>query len=205
MQISITLPLGNERSPAYVAQALSAIRHANSKRLQLCLILGSRAKTTGLFLRFPPYLRHIVEGQIADAYPDAKITRLPETAFDASKDSVTCVGELRLRPDIFPLKERREFEDILKRTVVDPITGLLSAVKPATNSQSRSRIEITLRPAGRVRCRIAERITKRLIRRFFAGHSFVAIVVARALTSHNFLVRMVAHIISVLLSSRKEK
>ena len=185
-----------------MAQALAAIHHANPKRLPFSLTLGSNGETSGLFLRYQPDFKHIVEDQIADAYPDAKLQRLRDSDFNPPEGSKTFVGELRLRPDIFPLKKPQEFEDRLKWAVVDPITGLLSAVKPAKNLKIASCIEIELRPAGRIRCRIAERIAKRLVSLFFSRHPFLTIVFARVLTSHHVLFRFVAHVASWLLAKR---
>jgi hypothetical protein len=52
----------------------------------------------------PPELRGIVKGQIYAQYPDCKIEPLSDEALKPAAGKTTWTIELRLRPDLFPIK-----------------------------------------------------------------------------------------------------
>ncbi|MCH8147525.1 MAG: hypothetical protein IH987_05950, partial [Planctomycetes bacterium] len=192
MLFQISTPLGNERSPAFMDQVLTVIHQANARRLPISLNYWCAPHTVTLLVRYPPELKAIVEGQLANAYPECKVSRLPEDALDPPKGFATYRAYLSFRPEIFLLRDYSQFEDKLKRTVVDPITGLLSTLTPEKRNPLYPRIEITLRPASRFRCRMAECIVRRITHPFFVAHPFLAILYARAVTSRSVLIRCLA-------------
>ena len=77
VRIGLSVPLGNDRGPLYLEQALAAIHQANPQRLPLTLELGRDGGRVGLSCRLPPELRSVVEGQLFAQYPDGAIEPLP--------------------------------------------------------------------------------------------------------------------------------
>ena len=71
----------------------------------------------------PPPRSRVLEGQLAAAYPDATVTRLPAEAFAPASDSVNWSAELRLVPNLFPIYRHPQFDDLLNRNSVDPLAG----------------------------------------------------------------------------------
>jgi hypothetical protein len=180
-------------------KALAAIHHANPRRLPVSLEFGSHQGAVGLYVRYPPDLKAVVEGQLANGYPDCKLQRLDDSALDSPNACHAFIADLRLRPEVFSLRGYARFEDILKRKVVDPLTGLLATLTRGKNSSLHPRITIELRPARRLRCRLAERTVRRLKTPFFASHPFLAQVYARAVTHHRWLVRQFTRLLVLLL------
>ena len=111
--VAVTIPPTNERGPQYMDQALAAIQQGNPDQLAVGFELAWHAGTVTLYCRFPPELRAIVEGQLYAQYPDCKIERLSDDALDADAGESTWTVELRVQPDIFPIKRYTQFEDAL--------------------------------------------------------------------------------------------
>jgi hypothetical protein len=148
----------------------SALHQGNPGRLPCQLEYGCHDQAVGLFWRFPPTLRTIIEGQMAAAYPHATIDRLPDDALEPATGIQTWSVELRLVPDLFPMRRGSEFEDALNRNMVDPLAGILNVLTPDKRERFQSRITLSLRPANAWRCRQVKKSVKRLDRPFFRAH-----------------------------------
>jgi Helicase HerA, central domain len=172
--LALRLPAGNERGPLYMDQALAAIHQANPGRLPMTFVLGRQAGAVTLCCAAPDELAAVVQAQLYAAYPECAIEWLPGTAFQVQAGQHSWVCELRLVPDLFPLKRYPQFEDTLNRQTADPLTSLLTALARQKGERCHSRIEITVRPArGKFRDR-AQHCLRRLASPFFRTHPRLA-------------------------------
>ena len=127
MLLSVSVPSGHERGPQYAEQVLAALHGMLTARCPVSFEFGVHEATAGLFVRVPDDLGPMVAHHLANAYPDATIKRLPGDTLDPRSGDGIAACELRLTPDILPLKTYRHFEHPLSRTLADPVAGILSA------------------------------------------------------------------------------
>src|SRR5437660_67834 len=99
----------NSRGPLYMEQALAAIHQGNPQRLPLTLLFGRHGDTVTLFCRCPDAVSAIIQGQLYAQYPDCKVERLPEETLDPAADTESVSAELRLEPEILPLRRYVQF------------------------------------------------------------------------------------------------
>lgn len=147
----LKVPASNERGPRYAEQALAAIHQANPNRQPLTLLIADHDQQAGVYIRHPPDLKAVIEGQLAAQYPHAKQERLPDAVFETPDGYRTWTAELHLSPDIFPLRRYTQFEDLIERSTSDPLAGLLTAIAPTKQDSLHCRIELHVRPASRWR------------------------------------------------------
>jgi Type IV secretion-system coupling protein DNA-binding domain len=200
MLVSISVPAGSTRGPLYMDQAPAAIHQGNSARLPISLVLGEHHGAIGLFCRFPPELRAIVEDQLYAQYPDCRLLRLPDDALNEPAAGWT--ADLHLRGDLFPIRNYPEFDDRLNRVTADPIGALLSTLASEKRGQLRARIEIDVRPAAPRRLAYAERLLRRLDTPFFAVHPKVAAFYADLALSGSRWRRLFTHFFGSLAAQR---
>ncbi len=203
MLLRLASTLSDSRGPQYTEQALSAIHQANPSRRPLTLIFATRNSTTTLFCRVPTTLAHIVPRQLAVAYPDCRIDRLPEHALNHPPGHTVWWSQLRLRPDLYAIRRYSQFEDQLNRNVADPLAALLSAIGSPNKSPLRTTIEITVHPASRSRYWQArwalDRLASPLLRSSFIATHFYA----RAVTSRLAPLRWFALGLGLLVPNAK--
>ena len=180
-------------------QVLAAIHQANPNRLSLTLGFGCRGKTVALFARLPPELSAIATGQLAAHYPDCAIDVAADDAIPV--DNPVWSAELRLRPDVFPIRRYVQFEDALNRNTSDPLTGIFAALVPGKQFALPARIEMIVRPAARRRVKYARRVLRRLAKPFFRSHPTLARAYAVAATGRFLPARLSATALSVLAHS----
>src|SRR5437763_148096 len=128
MLLALRVPPSNERGPLYMDQALATIHQANPSRLPLALTLTRHGDAVTLTCRVPDDLGAIVESQLYAAYPDAHLEALPDDALLARPEHRVWTTELRLVPDLYPIKRYAQFEDPLNRVSADPLTALLTTL-----------------------------------------------------------------------------
>lgn len=181
--IALRVPGGNDRGPLYTDQALAAIHQGNPDRRALSLEFGSYDGSVSLFSRVPPELRSAVETQLYALYPDCRLERLSEHSLDPPTGHRPFIAELRLRPDLFPIRRYSQFEDALNRVTADPVTGILHALGGAKNAPLSARVTIAVRPASGKRCDRSLRVLRSLAHPFFRTHPRLAQRFALAATS----------------------
>src|SRR5207245_2604420 len=98
----------------------------NPRRLPITLGIEPIAGAVGLTCRVPPELRHLVESNLYAQFPDASFVPVTEPA---NADLRTWTVELTLSPMLFPIRRHSQFEDALTRQLVDPLSGLIAAVR----------------------------------------------------------------------------
>ena len=192
MLIALSSPADSDRGPRYAEQALAAIHQANPKRLPLVLEYGYHAGQVGLLCRFPPSFNATVSGQLSAAYPDCRLQRLPDNALDPPQGHHGWALELRLRPDVFPIRPSSDYDDLLLRVTADPLTAILATLAPGRHDAITAKAEMLIAPARPSRRRHAHRILDRLGRPFFRRHPHFASAYASLATSRSFLARLAA-------------
>lgn len=180
MLVAVRSTLDNQRSPRYAEQAFAAIHQGNSKRLPIVLEYGRPSDAVGLYCRFPRSLRSTVVGQLAAAYAECKLEPTPDDALDMPAGYHVWTAELRLRPDVFPIRRHWEFQDILKRNVTDPLTGILAALGPGHRDLARARVELHITPTPSWQRRYGRRVVRHLASPFFLRHPLLSEMYAYA-------------------------
>ena len=198
MLIALSVPADNDRGPQYMEQALAAIHQANADRLPIEFAFGVHGKTVALFCRFPAELAATVTAQLAAHYPAASIERLGGTVPAPAEKFQTWTAELRLHPELFPIRRYAQFDDMLNRNVSDPLTGIFAALTPGDAGRFPASIVITTRPAKSRRIRQARKAVRRLASPFFRSHSALARWYATACGSRRTTTRILARLVSIL-------
>jgi hypothetical protein len=203
MLLRLASTLTDSRGPQYMEQALAAIHQANPSRRPLTLIFASRDSTSALFFRVPPELAHTAPGQLAAAYPDCKIDRLPEDALHYPPGDALWQARLTLRPDLYAIRRYGQFTDQLNRNVADPLTALLSTVASSKQSLPRTTIEITVYPASRGRYWQSRWAVQCLASPLLRSSFIATHLYARAVTSRFAPLRSLALGLALLLPNPK--
>ena len=201
MLIVLSVPPDNDRGPQYVEHALAAIHHANPCRLPIDFGLAHHDRKVTLVVRCPPDLTRVAAAQLAGHYPAATMRRLPDEALGKSSGSVTWSTDLRLTPDLFPIRRYPQFDDTLNRNVADPLTGILATMVPDSPGQLHPSIVITVRPATTRRARQARKAVRRLASPFFRNQPRLSHWYALACTSRWAPVRVVPAALGLLANT----
>lgn len=200
MLFSLSVPPDNDRGPQYMEQALAAIHQANPDRRPFDLLFARSGRTVGLFCRVPPELSSAVTAQLSAHYPTGTLGRLTDHAFAPPDDFLSCSADLRLTPDIFPIRRYTQFDDPLNRNTSDPLTAIFASLALGSRDRASPLVTLIVRPAPDRRIRQARRILQRLSRPFFRSHPGFAHLYAIGSTSPSALVRMLTRALGALLS-----
>lgn len=160
MLVSITSLPGNERGPRHMEAVLRALQHGNSERTAVTLGFAQLGDQVSLYCEFPTELRRNVLDHLQDAYPECAFTTLDENALSVPVGWQSHHRSVRLTPDVLSMQLYKAFEDTLERSLADPVTGLLSAVRVTDKTEFRSVIALRFRPCRANRKRQAQRILK---------------------------------------------
>jgi len=138
--------------------------------------------------------------QLADAYPDCTMH-----VGDATRETprCDCVANLRLVPDLFPLRTYTEFEDQLNRNLADPMAGLLSTLRAIGTQGLDPAIRIRLTPVKLRQIRCNQRVIERLDRGF--RHRWLTERFAILATSSSSSPRLLAAVSATLLPPGKRR
>lgn len=171
MRIILRPSPGNTRGPVYTEQWLRGLhalmqpqRTPRSRRIGVCLVLGSHEGEVGLAVDGTDAMRPVLSQGLQDAYPGLELRHAIEG--EAPVDTGTWSIELRLLPDVFPLRTYVSFLDEPERELADPIAGLLSAIRPSRSGRVTTELALTIIPAPRRRIRSIQRIAMKMDRRF---------------------------------------
>lgn len=163
MRLAIHTPADFQRGPLFVASILRSLHRADPLKLPVTLELGPIGRHVGLIAEVPPDLKAVFLSQLADACPGVRVEALEDTPrIDAC--SIGLCQSLRLTPDVNTLATQTEFEDRLDRVRADPLSAILSALRPTEGRRITTRVRLTLKPASRRRIRHAQRIRDVLTR-----------------------------------------
>jgi hypothetical protein len=194
MLLKVTVLRDNNRGPEYVRQILDALHLGNRRRLPITLILARFQHSVGLCCAVPQPLQSTLEQGLLSGYEGCRAEKLPGHALAFPSGWSVQKTQLTLRPDVFPLQ--LQFDDLLNREFVDPITGILHRLQSDTFP---SRVELTLRPASRRRRLHASRVRDALLRPALLHRPRLSEAFARAATSPYRCIRYPARILLPLL------
>lgn len=201
MFLALSAPADNDRGPQYMEHALAAIHQANPGRLPMDFGFARHQKNVTLFARAPPELVAVAASQLAAHYPAATISRLADDALAAPSGSATWSAELRLTPDLFPIRRYPQFDDTLNRNVSDPLTAIFATLASEGGDHAHPVIVLIVRPASRHRVRRARAAARRLATPFFRAHPRLACLFALGCTNRSALIRVVARVVGAVASS----
>jgi len=146
--------------------ALDALHQSNPRRLPLSLELAARDGQVGLYCCVPTPLKAVAFEELRDAYPGSTVSVLRDSALDPPLGGQTVSVLLHLTPDVFPIKTFPAFEDNLDRVLVDPLAGLLSALRTNRSGKLSARVILHIRPASDRHVRRSRKLALRLQRSF---------------------------------------
>ncbi len=198
MLLAIQTPANNERGPTYSEQLLTTMHQVNGERLPVTLIFGShnhKTNAVALYCQCDDSLQHVFRDQLLAHYHDCHLSELSETDLDCPEGSVPFIRELRLRPDVFPIRRHPQFLDETNRTTADPLTAILATIASANRPGLRAKIEIETIPATAWRQRHARNVIERLAFPFFRSHRCFARFYAQAACSRFVVVRSLARVL----------
>ena len=174
MLLAISATADNTRGPRFAEQVFAAMHQTNRSRLPFVLLYETGSPAIRLAARVPRKLASVFRSQLSAAYPDCKIESVADTTFDNIPKSDLWTMELRLAPDIFPIRRHPEFEDLLERSTADPLSAILSTLAKSQSTVSQARIELHAAPTGRLRRLRSERTLAILSRPFYRSRPLLS-------------------------------
>lgn len=137
----------NERGPKYL-EGLIAGWASMVGRESLSLGLMSEQGRLVFLLEVPAQQQRMIASQLANAFPGSSVEVLRETVESTEvRNRFTQQRCLRLSPDVLPLKLHQQFVEEHSREAVDPIEGLLEAVKAGRSGRVTTELWLDLQQA----------------------------------------------------------
>jgi hypothetical protein len=118
--------------------------------------------------------------QLSAAYPDCRLNIIDEASLDSAPSDISWFADMRLVPDICPIRRHPQFDDMLLRTCADPLSGILGAVSAKLSGRLRPSIAIHVRPATARHRRRMRKALATLGRPLLKRHPLLAAFYARA-------------------------
>ncbi|MDB4614250.1 DUF87 domain-containing protein, partial [bacterium] len=137
-------PADCERGPKYL-EGLIAGWSTMVGRESFTLGFTSRAGNASFVIDVPGDRQRLIVSQLVNAFPGSSAEVLPETD---RRLKHRVVRYLRLSPDVIPLVLHEQFVEVHSREAVDPIEGLLEAVKCGRSGHLNVDVSLRIRPAS---------------------------------------------------------
>ena len=199
MLFSVATPADNECGPAPFELVLAALQRVDHQCRPQELILAAPAETAGLFLRVPPELASITRSQFQTRYPDAVLTRQPETALDPPPDCMTWSLSLRLSPDLFPIRRHPEFLATDGGMLIDPVASLLDCLPAGSAKRVRAMITLRIQPARRSHQKRVRRVLRSITEEHLQNRPQLTRLGLTLATCRNPAKRIIAYLILAVL------
>ena len=199
---SVATPADHECGPAPLELVLATLQQAGSQCQLLELILAAPAETAGLFLRVAPDLAGRTRSQFLTRYPDAVLTRQPDTLPDPRSGGFTWSLSLQLRPDVFPIRRHTEFSDVDGRTFVDPVASLLDCLPAGSDRRVRAMITLRIQPVRKSHRERARRVLRSITEEHLQNRPLLTRFGLTLAASRNPVRRAIAHLILTWLRRR---
>ena len=110
--------------------------------------LARHAAQVGLFCRAQSKLAPVINGQLLAAYPDLRMERVNEAAFETDDAGVWFSARLRLSPRLALLLPTQHFVDREQRLLADPLAAVLSAIASGRGGRIVPTVTLAVRPVG---------------------------------------------------------
>ena len=139
-----------KRGPLLMEQALAAMHALRKQRgTTVSLEIGFLDGRICFFARTTERAAALVEGQLYAQYPDSDVERMDPKLLEPEEGEEVHTAELALEnPEMFPLKRHPQFDDLLNRISVDPLSGITSTLSRYPSPDMRGHVAIILRPIG---------------------------------------------------------
>jgi hypothetical protein len=136
-------------------QALATIHSLKKSRGSVSLEIGTYFDRICFFARTKKRFAPLVESQIYAQYPDIDVEEVPEDIFVPKEGEEAYTAYLKLAdPEVFPVKRHPQFDDLINRISIDPLSGITAAFTKFPKAGMRGHLSISIRPIrGRYRQR----------------------------------------------------
>lgn len=139
----------NERGPLYMESVFAAMHSLGGKSGHVCMELGMTDHKVGLYARTTPEASTLLESQVYAQYPDTDIEHLQVDPFALQEGEQVVSAEIVLDgPEIFPIKRHPQFDDLLTRANMDPISAITSTLARYPSPHMRGHVQIIMQPMG---------------------------------------------------------
>ena len=139
----------NERGPLYMESAVAALHSLDRSDTPIGFEIGMADGLVGLYVRTTENASALVESQIYGQYPDTDIETAHKDPFEIrDTEEVTSINLGLLDPEIFPIKRHPQFDDLLSRANMDPLSGITSALARYPIPGMRGYVQIIVQPLG---------------------------------------------------------
>ncbi len=137
-----------KRGPLLMEQAFAAL-HSLRKQTMSLEIANDKDKIA-FFARTEEEIAHRVEGQIYAQYPDIDVETIDAGTLDPKEGEEVFTMDLSLvAPTMFPIKRHPQFDDLLNKLTIDPLSSITSTLMRFPLQGMRGHVSITFRPIGR--------------------------------------------------------
>ena len=138
-----------KRGPRLMEQALASIHNLKKRSGIVSFEIGNVNDKICFYVRSDEKHARLIESQVYAQYPDSGIEEIDANIFAPSKDEKVHTVLLKLSaPEIFPIKRHPQFDDLLNRVTIDPLSSITSTLSHYPHPGMRGHISIVLRPYG---------------------------------------------------------
>jgi len=161
-------PGPSEDQPPLVVEEFLSSLHAHKDSAQLTLIIANVQGVVSFFVRVPDHLRDTTERAFYAAYSGAEVLEAEERLIEPNLAHIGFGRHLRLRRSAaLPIKRHPQLLDAASRQIIDPLNGVLAAIKMPVESDVAVRVDIQLSPhSDAYRSRATEALLKLKAREF---------------------------------------
>lgn len=137
-----------KRGPILMEQAFAALHNLGTHILSLHI--GTLDGKICFFARAKSTIAPIVENQIYAQYPDIDVTEIDSKLLEPKAgEEVFCTEICLSAPTMFPIKRHPQFDDLLNKVTIDPLSAITSTLTRFPSSAMRGYITVNFRPIGR--------------------------------------------------------
>ena len=140
-------------------QALATLHSLRKAGGTVSLEIGNLDEKICFFARTNKEHMSMVESQVYAQYPDSDVEEVESSTFLPNDEEEIFTTHLKLdAPELFPIKRHPQFDDLLNRVTIDPLSGITATLSRYAHPGMRGHISITIQPIG-------ERYRKRSVAR----------------------------------------
>lgn len=127
--------------------AIAALHSLEREDVPVSFEIGMSEGQVGLYIAATANASPLIESQLYAQYPDTDIEQERADPFLPRKNEQVLSIDLVLSdPEIFPIKRHPQFDDLLSRANMDPISGITSALARYPAPGMRGHVQIVLKP-----------------------------------------------------------
>ncbi len=136
-----------ERGPVYMETVAAALHTLKGADRQVSLEIGMREGKVGFYIRSSTRAAPLIESQLYAQYPDIDIEKLGQEPFALKEGEEVLALDLKLRnPEVFPIKRYPQFDDMMSRANVDPLSAMTAALARYPLPGMRGHIQLVIEP-----------------------------------------------------------